>query len=146
MDDADRSVEPDLGGVSSGLDRAEDSTDRLVSELIRNSFGGDLAHVGSTAPVVLPKKEDLTVRLVTQHSLDRLKDAESDRALFDATLWCLIGGVIGFFTNVITGNQGINKSGWIFLVMLTVSVIGLSLMRLRVNRRLKKARKRVSSE
>lgn len=136
----DRSGRPALDN------RSVESTDEFIAELVRNSFGGDPASVASTAPVILPNKEDLTVRLVTQHSLDRMKDAESDRALLDSTIWCLIGGIVGFATNVVTGGQGVSAAGWQFVTMLVVAAICVALMRMRVNRRLKKARKRVSND
>ncbi|MBB4677041.1 MULTISPECIES: hypothetical protein [Crossiella] len=120
--------------------------DQYIAELIRHNFGGDPIHPGSSAPIVLPNREELTVRLVTQHSLDRLRDAESDRALFDSMMWCLLGGIVGFFTNVITGGQPVSLSGVIFVVMLGLVTAGVVVMRIRLGKRLKNARKGVGGD
>jgi hypothetical protein len=120
-----------------------DPVDDYIANLVSKTFGGELAMTDTAAPVVLPDKEELTVRLVTQHSLNRLQDAESDRALFDSATWCIIGAGLGFATNVITGAQPVTAAGWVFVAMLAVALIGLIAIRTRVGRRLRDARKRV---
>lgn len=136
MDDKAGSVGPSAPG-------SRESLDRDISELIRNSLGGEPANDHSVAPVILPEKGDLAVRLVTQHSLDRLRDAESDQRLFDSTFWCLVGGVLGFFTNVVTGGQAISSEGYIFLGGLVVGTLFLVMLRVRVGRRVRTARNRI---
>lgn len=123
-------------------DQAE-PLDAYVSEVIRKTFGGDVASGDSSVPIIMPNREDLAVRLVSQHSLDRLRDVESDRTLLDSILWSLVGGVIGFATNVITGNQSVSAAGYVFISMLGITLVGVILIRLRLGRRLKDARERV---
>jgi hypothetical protein len=103
----------------------------------------EIASGDTSAPVIFPEREELAVRLVTQHSLDRLKDAESDRALYDNLLWCLLGGILGFFTNVVTGSQKIDSTGYVLLVCIVVAAGAVVAMRRRLTHRLADARRRV---
>ncbi|MEN3536103.1 hypothetical protein AAH991_13390 [Microbispora sp. ZYX-F-249] len=80
---------------------------------------------------------------MSQHSLNRLRDAESDKAVFDNLLWCLLGGLIGFFTNVVTGDRSVDAPGYVFLTFIAVTTIATFTMRRRLVRRLTQARKRV---
>lgn len=125
--------------------QAVSELDHYLSDIIRKSFGGDLATSDASAPILLPDKEDLTVRLVSQQSLERLRDAESDRSVFDNLLWCLLGGMIGFFTNVATGSKDISiqPAGYVFLAFMTAAVVATLMMRKRLVRRLNEARRRV---
>lgn len=116
--------------------------DAYLSELVRKTFGGDVATGDASAPIILPDREDLAVRLVSQHSLERLHDAESDKSLFDNLLWCLLSGLIGFFTNVATaGDISIAPAGYVFLSFMTVLTITATIMRRRLSRRLTEARR-----
>lgn len=126
-------------------EQAASELDQYLSDLIRKSFGGDLATSDASAPILLPDKEDLTVRLVSQQSLERLRDAESDQSVFDNLLWCLLGGIIGFFTNLVTGGQDISvqPAGYVFLAFMTAAVLAALMMRRRLTRRLNEARRRV---
>jgi hypothetical protein len=118
--------------------------DGYLSELVRKSFGGDIATGDASAPIILPDKEDLTVRLVSQHSLERLRDAESDKSIFDNLLWCLLGGVLGFFTNVVTADKiSIKAAGFVFIAFMTAAAITSITLRRRLSRRLQEARRRV---
>jgi hypothetical protein len=140
------SAAPDQNSQSeSTREQAVSELDQYLSDLIRKSFGGDLATSDASAPILLPDKEDLTVRLVSQQSLERLRDAESDRSVFDNLLWCLLGGMIGFFTNVATGGKSISvqPAGYVFLVFMAASVLATLIMRRRLVRRLNEARRRV---
>ena len=118
--------------------------DDYLSDLIRKTFGGDLATGDASAPIVLPDKEELTVRLVSQQSLERLRDAESDRSVFDNFLWCLVGGILGFFTNLVTGTTiSIHAAGYVFIGFIGSATIVALMMRRRLVRRLDQARRRV---
>ncbi len=126
-------------------ERAASELDQYLSDLIRKSFGGDLATSDASAPIVLPDKEELTVRLVSQQSLERLRDAESDQSLFDNLLWCLVGGTIGFFTNLATGGKDISiqPAGYVFLAFMAAAVAATLMMRRRLVKRRNEARRRV---
>jgi hypothetical protein len=118
--------------------------DGYLSELVRKSFGGDVATGDASAPIILPEKEDLTVRLVSQHSLERLRDAEADKSIFDNLLWCLLGGALGFFTNVATADKiSITASGFVFMAFMAAATITVLALRRRLSRRLEEARRRV---
>jgi hypothetical protein len=126
------------------VEKNSSDLDNYLSEVIRNTFGGELATADASAPIVLPDRQDLTVRLVSQHSLDRLRDAEGDRSIFDNLLWCLLGGLIGFLTNVATSQTlTIGPGGYVFISLLTAAAVGTYTMRLRLSRRLNDARSRV---
>lgn len=129
-------------------ENAASELDQYLSDLIRKSLGGDPATSDASAPILLPDKEDLTVRLVSQQSLERLRDAESDRSVFDNLIWCLLGGIIGFFTNLVTGGNSISiqPAGYVFLAFMATAVLSALLMRGRLVRRLNEARKRVHVE
>lgn len=136
--------EPDPPSNTMPSGEGPSDLDKYLSELIKNTFGGELATSDASAPIVLPDPKDLTVRLVSQHSLDRLRDAETDRSLFDNLLWCLLGGLIGFFTNVATSQRvTIGAAGYVFISVLAAAAIGTYTMRLRLSRRLTEARGRV---
>jgi hypothetical protein len=118
--------------------------DGYLSELVRKSFGGDIATGDASAPIILPDKEDLTIRLVSQHSLERLRDAEADKSIFDNLLWCLLGGAIGFFTNVATADTiSIKAAGFVFMAFMAAATITILILRRRLSRRLQEARRRV---
>jgi|SRR5215471_14942892 len=117
--------------------------DHYLSDLIRTTLGAEIASGDTSAPIIFPEREELAVRLVTQHSLDRLQDAESDRAVFDNLLWCLLGGIVGFFTNIVTGNQKIETTGYVLLACMAVAAVATLAMRRRLSRRLTDARRRV---
>ncbi|MCE6999582.1 hypothetical protein LZG04_32925 [Saccharothrix sp. S26] len=121
----------------------ESPLDAYVADIINKTVGGEPAG-HSTAPIVMPAREELVVRLVTQHSLDRLRDAEADRTLFDSVLWSLVGAVLGFFTNVITGDDPVSTAGYVLLAMLVVAFAGVVLVRIRLARRLRSARNKVN--
>ncbi|HET9897360.1 MAG TPA: hypothetical protein VFQ44_20715 [Streptosporangiaceae bacterium] len=121
--------------------------DKYLSEIIKSTFGGEPATADASAPIVLPDRQDLTVRLVSQHSLERLRDVEADKSLFDNLLWCLLGGLIGFFTNVATSQKvAIGAAGIVFISLLAAAAIGTFAMRLRLSRRLNEARDRVHAK
>jgi hypothetical protein len=126
------------------LEKSSSDLDKYLSEIIRNTFGGDLATGDASAPIVLPDRQELAVRLVSQHSLERLRDAEADRSIFDNLLWCLLGGLIGFFTNVATSRSvTIGAAGYVFIAVLAIAAVATYAMRLRLSRRLNEARSRV---
>jgi hypothetical protein len=135
--------EESSGGERSQAPETAD-LDGYLSELVRNSFGGDVATGDASAPIILPDKEDLTVRLVSQHSLERLRDAEADKSIFDNLLWCLLGGALGFFTNVATTNEiSITSPGVVFITFMAIAIITVLALRRRLLRRLEEARRRV---
>jgi hypothetical protein len=118
--------------------------DDYLSDLIRKTFGGDFATTDASAPIVLPDKEELTVRLVSQQSLERLRDAESDRWVYDNLLWCLMGAILGFFINLATDESfSIHASGYVLIGSIGSAIIVTLLMRRRLVKRLDQARRRV---
>jgi hypothetical protein len=128
----------------SGPSRPPDKDlDTYLSEVLQNTLGGEIASTDAAAAVVLPDKEDLTIRLVSQHSLERLRDAEADKAVYDNLLWCLLGGLVGFATNIVTGSQRIDAVGYTFLAFIVLITGAVLAMRRRLVRRLTEARGRV---
>lgn len=80
-----------------------------------------------SAPVRIPNREELTVRLVNISQLQHLDELRSDVTLLQTILGAGIGGVIGFLTNIFTSNQGMDKQSGVFLVLLAgvAAVFGL---------------------
>jgi hypothetical protein len=48
-------------------------------------------HSALSAPVEIPSMEEMTVRLVPKHRLDRFVDAEADRRVAGNAFWCSMG-------------------------------------------------------
>lgn len=81
--------------------------DGLVSSLL-----------GPTARVILPRQEDMALRLVSEQALRRLDESRSTSRFLFTVMATAIGGAIGFATNVVTSDQDIDATAWAFLLLL----------------------------
>lgn len=88
---------------------AQAAVDDLVTSLM-----------GPTARVVLPRDEDMVLKLVSVQSLERLNDARRTAATYWTVATTAIGSTIGFATNVVTSDAEIKPPGQAFLGLLIV--------------------------
>ncbi|PHN00914.1 hypothetical protein [Flavilitoribacter nigricans] len=90
------------------------SLDELSSEII-----GEYRH---SAPVKMPNREELTVRLVNISLLQRLDELRGDVTLMQTILWTIIGTILGFATSLFGSEQSIDqidkRSWWLFLLLI----------------------------
>lgn len=89
------------------------SLEQLSSEII-----GEYQH---SAPVKMPNREELTVRLVNISLLQRLDELRGDVTLLQTILWTIIGILLGFVTSLWGSDQAISqidKHSWGMLTLL----------------------------
>lgn len=97
----------------------------------------------TTAPVKIPDQEELTVRLVNISQIQRLDELRSDATLMQTILWSGIGAILGFFTNVVTSNQPLEKYAILFLILLIGITIVFAFLTKRASRREQDLRRRL---
>lgn len=71
-----------------------------------------------TASVKLPNPDELTVQLINVAQFNHLDELRNDLNTHQSILFIIIGAIIGFITNIITSNQPIDKSAWLYLILL----------------------------
>lgn len=108
---------------------------KLTSQLAQTSL--------PTAPVKIPGPEELTVRLVNVSQLQRLDELRGDVALLQTILFTIVGTVLGFVTNVFTSNQAMDRSAWIFLVLLLGASVLFGVLTARASQRTMKLQRRL---
>lgn len=108
---------------------------------------GDIARgYPPTAPVRLPNREELTVRLVDSAQLHRLDELRGDVALHQSILFIGIGALLGFVTSLFFTNTRVGAGGWVFLgVLLGMSLLSGVFAR-RAARRAAMAKRRLFSD
>ena len=94
---------------------AQAAVDDLVTSLM-----------GPTARVVLPRDEDMVLRLISVQSLERLGDARRTAATYWAVATTAIGSTVGFVTNVVTSDTEIKSAGKAFLSLLVLVALVFS--------------------
>lgn len=94
-------------GEETGITKA--AVDDLVTSLM-----------GPTARVVLPRDEDMVLRLVSLQALERLGDARRTATTYWTVATTAIGSTVGFVTNVVTSDSEVKSAGKAFLGLLVV--------------------------
>jgi hypothetical protein len=84
-----------------------EALDGLVSSLL-----------GPTARVIMPRQEDMSLRLVSEQAIRRLDESRSTSRFLFTVMATAIGGVVGFVTNVVTSGQDVDGTAWAFLLLL----------------------------
>lgn len=87
--------------------------------------------MGPTARVVLPRDEDMVLKLVSVQALQRMDDARKTGRTYWTVMTTALGSLVGFMTNVVTSTTELHGQGWAFsglLLVLTVvfGALGLS--------------------
>jgi transcriptional regulator with XRE-family HTH domain len=75
-----------------------------------------------TAPVTLPSREDMEVRLVSSTALDHLEEYRAEENKWFSLLGVFIGSILGIFVNVFTGGQ-MKAEAWILIVVFVLFVV-----------------------
>lgn len=104
----------------------EDPIDKLkLGYQVPPSFSDKL---DISAPVSIPKREDMAVSLVPVDIVYRLEEYRSDQQYWESTMWALVGAILGVVVNWSTSEPlVISKMSVIILIMLLVfSFITLS--------------------
>ena len=57
-----------------------------------------------TAPVEIPTREQMTVKLVPMHLMTRLEEARSDEQFWGAVFWAVVGAILGVVCNWVTSD------------------------------------------
>jgi hypothetical protein len=102
-----------------------------------------------TAPVVLPAREEMSVYLVSRHSIQRLDELRSDLHLYSTAVSLLVGALLGVLTALLTGKfpHGNQLRNTIILATVFVIILMFCLIRLRtVSKRVTAVRARMYSD
>jgi len=76
-----------------------------------------------TAPVEIPTREQMTVKLVPLHLMTRLEEARSDGKFWGAVFWAVVGAFFGIVCNWVTSDP-INITTCSLVVMAILVVVG----------------------
>jgi hypothetical protein len=88
------------------------------------------------APVLLPPMEDMEVRLVASHSLERLEEYRSDENKYYLLIGLFGGAVLGILSNWFTNEQfTITRFSTVFVLLLVFLTIACILMASRISKR-----------
>ncbi len=106
--------------------------------------GDELASaVDPSAPIEMPARSDLVVKLVSLDKLRLLDDARSDVQTFFGLMLLFAGGVVGFLVNMMTSNQSFDRFAWSFLGALFLVVLVFARLLRRSTRRADDVRKEI---
>lgn len=119
--------EPDHGAVEPLL--------RLTADII--------GAPATSAPIRMPNRDELTVRLVNVDKLQRLDELRDDVTVMQTVCGTATGGLLGFLANVFTTTSHMDAKMWIFLGLLG-AVVGVSMfLTRRVSKRASDLRARI---
>ena len=108
---------------STGADASEvESLRKKVSELQQSMAASRDTATELTAPVYLPRRENMGIQLVSVHSLDRLEEYRSDANLLFGVTGIWLGALIGVAVNLLTGGEWSTATG-VFVALVIASVI-----------------------
>ncbi|MEJ0011274.1 MAG: hypothetical protein WDM94_01345 [Bauldia sp.] len=117
----DRSPETEILGLQT--DTPETESVGVLSGPV-NRLAAELAGLEApTAPIQLPSKEELTVRLVNISLLQRLDELRGDVTLLQTIFWTIAGGLLGLITTLFGSVQStilFDKAAGALLVLLTI--------------------------
>jgi len=87
-----------------------------------------------TAPVTIPSREEMAVRLVPLNSLDRLEEYRFETDFWLAMSGILVGAALGILVNLATGGD-LTPAAWVLIVVLPLIAVGTVSAALRYVRR-----------
>ena len=96
------------------------SADELLNEAIEKAVGGIVMDSKTSAPIILPSRDELAVRVIPVASFNQLIDANKDKELASNVFWACIGGLIGIISNMVAANKQPNSGEWILLGVLLI--------------------------
>jgi len=77
-----------------------------------------------TAPVEMPSREQMRVKLVPLHLVNRLEEARSDERFWGAVFWTVLGAILGIICNWVTSDPIIISRASL-VVMAILIVVGV---------------------
>lgn len=128
------------GLILTGPDPLGSGTEDLLS---LSSHRTELAPV-LTAPVQIPARELLSVKLVPLETVERLEEYRSDENVALTFLGTALGGVLGFLVNVVTNGTELSRGSWAFLGLLLLVVVFLLYNVVRSRRRASRLKRRMA--
>lgn len=107
-----------------------------ISSSLTN-FAAEVAANGMahTAPVTMPSREKLTVRLVNVELISRLDELRSDAAFHIGFAWAAVGLVTGIFTNIFTSESPLDRKTIVFSALAITIAIVFAFLAVRASRR-----------
>lgn len=109
--------------------------DELLSDAINSSLGGIVLDSDTKAPIILPSKDELAVRVVPTSSLNRLNECNDDKELTSGIFWACVGGVVGIISNMVASDTYPQKGEWLLLaILMALSLLSFLLYRRFINR------------
>ena len=98
------------------------------------------------APVLLPPMEDMEVRLVASHSLERLEEYRSDENKYYLFIGLFGGAILGILSNWFTSAQfTITRFSLVFIALLAILTLACVFMVTGISRRAKGLRTKLLS-
>lgn len=121
----------------------EEDLDDVVGPLLKYSLGLASAEPPS-APIKMPEKDALTVRLVPIHQLQRFDELRDDASLWQSIAWTAGGGLLGFVTNFLTAQAAPTDIATYMVVgLLCLVAVGAGRKHASVSRRLDHLRQKL---
>jgi hypothetical protein len=97
-----------------------------------------------TAPVLLPRAEDMQVQLVASHSLDRLEEYRADESSYHLLIGIFGGAIFGILSNWFTNEKlTMTRFSIVFIVFLGILTAGSICKLIGIRRRVEKLRARM---
>jgi hypothetical protein len=102
--------------------------DELLSDYMTRALGAVPLEERIDAKVVFPSADEMAIRLVPLHALERLREAEADHHRVASVMWAAVGSLVGLITNAAFADGW--PSQWALVlagVLLTASIASLYL-------------------
>jgi cbb3-type cytochrome oxidase subunit 3 len=100
-----------------------------------------------TARVILPRQEDMDVRLIPSHSLERLEEYRSDENVAYLLIGSFSGAILGVLSNWLTSEDLIiTRFSIILMVILFIAMVASVLWSRKIHQRAEVVRRQIFSE
>lgn len=143
----DKEMQEEAGPKTTVLDTSQFQADDtqlgvIVEPLIRyaNQIAGGQE---SSAPIQMPSREDLTVRLVSISQLQRLDELRNDSSLFQSILFTIVGVLLGLPITIYTSNVSMSKPLWAILWVLAGVTLIFACLTIRASRSAAELRRKI---
>ena len=145
IDVVQRSMDKLLDVVAQAKPPAADGAVADLAKSISDQLkGASLLSRDLTAPVMLPTAQQMQVRLVPSHQLDRLHEYQGDASIIFTFAGLFLGAVLGVFTNLQTGGKAGSSTGF-FVVLFGVLAIATAVYGALIKYRAAQLRKDIES-
>lgn len=117
----------------------------LIELTEKLSRGGEL----STAKVIIPNEDQLTIKLVNVNLIKRLDELKEDENIYQNYFFTVIGTLLGTIISVLMSDKPISETGAVtitiivFLIMIAFFLFGL---KIRIKKRLQNIKLQIFGE